>query len=218
MSKLLSGSSFQYSVTVQEEGSWLHAPGSDFSFAYLLDSWDHQTINSMTEAFERTLQMSSKIKESVKNTSGQDVVNGLYLLDQPSMTKAMNNIPGMGQTKVSQHHMDGEGIAASINEKFFRVVLAGISGNLEPINSYLTDSMGKVQAQTKKSTVTTSFGTVIGLVSLMPILNVPVITFTYAYASASQTKEFTKILCVSTEKQSYNIDFTTVNYNYVIPG
>lgn len=33
----------EYVMVSADGGTWLHAPGSDFLFAFLLDDWDNQT-------------------------------------------------------------------------------------------------------------------------------------------------------------------------------
>lgn len=203
-----------YYVTLTDSGKWLHAPGSDFLFAYLEDNWPTDVLQAVTTAFETALGMSTTIKSSVQSTSGQDVVNGLYLLDQTAMTKAMNAIPGMGQTTVDQNAEEGSGTAVTITGDFFAAILGGLGGDVEPMLTYLTTQMGDIQAQTKQSTVTENFGTVIGLISVMPVLNVPVTTFQYVYSSTQTSQWFVKVNCGSVEHQSYDYSYTVVSYNY----
>ncbi len=215
--KKLSRTNLEYRVILTETGSWLHAPGSDFLFAYIENDWDPTVQASVRQAFVTALKMSSSIKEAVKNTSGQDVVNGLYLLDQPAMTQAMNSIDGMGQTNVDQKTESGSGTAIAINQAFFNAILGGLGGDVAPLLAYLTEEMGDVQAQTKKSTVTENFGTVVGLISVMPVLEVPVTTFQYVYSSQATSSWFVSVNCGSVEHYSYNYGFTVVNYNYTDP-
>ncbi|MFI7675362.1 hypothetical protein [Actinophytocola sp. NPDC049390] len=203
-----------YMVTTTDSGQWLHAPGTDFLFAYIEDSWSQTLKDSVSQAFVSALQMSNVIKKAVLDTSGQEVENGLYLLDQTAMTTAMNSIQGMGETSVAQNEESGEGTAASINAQFFGVILAGLSGDVAPILGYLNDEMAKIQVQTKKSKVTSEFGTIIGLISVMPVLNVVVTTFQYAYSSSETADWFTHVTCGSVEHYSYDYKFTVVNYNY----
>ena len=207
-----------YYVTMTDNGKWLHAPGSDFLFAYLDASWPENVIAAVTAAFESALTMSSSIKAAVKQTSGQDVVNGLYLLDQPAMTTAMNTIDGMGETSVNQFSEEGSGTAVSITGDFFAAILGGLSGDVAPMLTYLTTEMGDVQAQVKKNTVTENFGTVIGLISVMPVLNIPVTSFQYVYSTSEVSKWFVKVNCGSVEHESYDYGYTVVNYNYVNPS
>ncbi|SOE23813.1 hypothetical protein SAMN06298216_4193 [Spirosomataceae bacterium TFI 002] len=207
-----------YLVTKVEGGKWLHAPGSDFLFAFLKETWDPALITKVTTAFEDALDVSNKIKAAVKATSGETVVDGLYLLDQPAMTKAMNTIDGMGMTRATMGNQNGNGVAVDINAKFFASVLGALGGDVTPILKYLTSQMGDMQAQTRKSNVTVDFGTVIGLVSVMPILDVVVTSFQYAYSSKQTSEEFVKWICGSATKYSYNYDFVTVNYNYRVPA
>ena len=204
-----------YLVTLTETGKWLHAPGSDFLFAYLENNWPESVQNAVTQAYEDALSMSSVIKASVKNTSGQDVVNGLYLLNQPAMTEAMNAIDGMGQTDVNSFNESGSGTAVSINGEFFAAILGGLGGDVAPLLTYLTTEMGDVQAQ---SPVTQAFGTVIGMISVMPVLNVPVTTFQYVYSDSQTGKWFVKVNCGSSEHYSYDYSYTVVAYNYVKPS
>jgi hypothetical protein len=203
-----------YHVTLTDVGKWLSAPGSDFLFAYLESDWPASVQAAVTSAFEAALKMSTVIKASVKENCGQDVVNGLYLLDQPSMTKAMNAIDGMGQTSVNQNAEDGSGTAASITGDFFAAILGGLGGDVAPLLTYLTTQMGDIQAQVKQDTVTNNFGTVIGLISVMPVLNVPVTTFVYAYSSQTTSTWFVTVNCGSAEQESYDYAYTTVEYNY----
>lgn len=207
-----------YHVTLTESGKWLHAPGSDFLFAYLESNWPPDVQASVTKAFETALGMSSAIKAAVKETSGQDVVKGLYLLDQAAMTEAMNSIDGMGQTSVDQNGESGSGTAVSINHEFFAAILGGLGGDVEPLMKYLTAEMGDVQAQTKESTVTDQFGTLVGLISVMPVLNVPVTSFQYVYSSSSTSEWFVSVTCGSIENYSYDYKYTVVEYNYDKPG
>ncbi|KAF1007294.1 MAG: hypothetical protein GAK28_01933 [Luteibacter sp.] len=203
-----------YAVILADTGKWLHAPGSDYLFAYLDNSWSPDLVAKVTSAFETALKMSSTIKEAVKNTSGQSVVDGLYLLEQPAMTKAMNSIPGMGLTQVAQQHQSGEGTAVDINGQFFAAILGGLGGDVAPMLNYLTTTMGDIQAQTQKSTVTKDFGTIMGLISVMPVLNVPVTSFQYVYSTSSVSTWFVKVNCASVQKQSYDYGYTVCNYNY----
>lgn len=206
--------SSSYRVVMTETGKWMHAEGSDFLFTYIEDGWKDDVKKSVVKAFETALGMSSKIKDAVKDTCGQDVVNGLYLLNKDDMTKAMNSITGMGETSVDQKHESGSGTAVEINKEFFTAVLAGLGGDVEPLLLYLTEEMGDVQAQTRQSTVTENFGTVIGLISLMPELDVPVTTFQYVYSSSKTSEWFVKVNCGSAKHYSYDYQFDVVNYNY----
>lgn len=203
-----------YHVTLTDTGKWLHAPSSDFLFAYLENDWPANVQAAVTTAFETALGMSSTIKAAVKSTSGQDVVNGLYLLDQAAMTKAMNAIDGMGLTAVDSYEESGSGTAASINGDFFSAILGGLGGDVAPLLTYLTTEMGDVQAQTAQSTVTENFGTIIGMVSVMPVLNIPVTSFQYVFSSSKVSQWFVKVNCGSVEHQSYDYSYTVAEYNY----
>lgn len=207
-----------YIVTMTDAGQWMHAPGTDFLFAYLENDWAPDVKTQVTNAFTAALGMSSTIKKAVLDTAGQKVVNGLYLLDQSSMTTAMNSIDGMGETSVDSNHQSGQGTALEINQEFFTSILAGLTGDVAPLMTYLTQEMGNVQAQTKQEGVTDNFGTVIGLISVMPILNVVTTTFQYAFSSTATSEWFVKVNCGSVEYYSYDYSYTVVNYNYVKPS
>lgn len=205
-------------VTFTDAGKWLHAPGSDFLFAYIDSTWPQSVQADVTSTFETALSLSQTIKDSVKKTAGQDVVNGLYLLNQPAMTEAMNAIDGMGQTAVATHSEQGSGTAVTINGEFFTAILGGLGGDVAPLMDFLTTQMGDLQVQTRQSKVTQNFGTVIGLISLMPVLNVPITSFQYVYSSAQTSQWFVQVMCVSTDHYDYDYDYTIVNYNYVKPS
>ncbi|MEC7770710.1 MAG: hypothetical protein VX798_05965 [Bacteroidota bacterium] len=208
----------QYNKVSTDKGTWLHAPGSDFLFAYLKKDWPADLTKKVTQAFEDALEMSSTIKDQVKDTSGDDVKNGLYLLNQSAMTKAMNNIDGMGETEVNQDGKSGSGTTVSINMEFFKAILGGLDGDVAPLMTYLNTQMSDVIAETRKSTVTQNFGTVIGLISVMPVLNVPVTSFQYVFSSAETSQWFVKLICGSTQHYSYDYKYTIVNYNYDKPS
>jgi hypothetical protein len=196
-------------------GKWIHAPSTDYVFAYLFDNWPQDVVAKITGAFTDALAMSSKIKDAVKATSGQQVVNGLYVLDQEAMTKAMNSITGMGMTAASQHNQSGSGTPSAIVNAFFQSVLAGLGGDVSPMSTYLHQKMADQQT-TAEGVTSTTLGTVIGLVSLMPVLNVPVTTFTYAFITGESKTWFTKVRCHDPQQhQSYDYNYTAVNYNYV---
>jgi hypothetical protein len=203
-----------YLVTLTDKGEWQHADGSDFLFAYIPNDWSNEAKAAVKAAFVKALTMSNTIKEAVRKTTGQAVEDGLYLVDPYSMTKAMNSIEGMGETAVNKESQKGSGTAVSINQQFFAAILGGLGGDVAPMLNYLTKEMGNVQAQTQDSGVKDYFGTVIGLVSLMPALDVAVTTFQYVCSSAAVSKWFVDLNCGSAERQSYDYSYTAVEYNY----
>ena len=207
-----------YNVFLTSTGQWMHAPSSNFLFAYIDNSWSAADKTAVAQAFKDALQMSTKIKNAVKATSGQDVVNGLYLLDQPAMTKAMNSIDGMGMTSAVKSHQAGSSTAVGITQEFFNSVLGGLGGDVAPMLKYLTTQMGDIQVEVKKNTSSKTFGIVIGLISLMPGLGIPITSFQYVYSSQATSSWFTKILCSSAEKHTYQYEYVVTNYNYNTPG
>jgi len=203
-----------YRVTLTDKGEWWHPNGSDFVFAYVDNNWSADLKQKVGKAYTAALAMSSSIKEAVKNTSGQTVEDGVYLLDQAAMIEAMNSIKGMGQTGVSQHSESGSGTALTITGDFFAAVLGALGGDVAPMLTYLTTQMGDMQAQVGKSTVTDNFGTVIGFISVEPGLDIIVTTFQYLYSTQETSQWFVKVPCGSVENQNYDYSYTVLEYNY----
>jgi hypothetical protein len=209
--------STSYIVTVTDDGEWLHPAGSDFLFAYLSKDLPDDVKLALRSAFTDALQLPNKIKAEVKATSGQDVVNGLYLLNREAMTKAMNNVDGMGQTTDDTQTKKGRDVSVGINAEFFAAVLAGLAGDVSSMMKYLTDEMGDLQAQVRDSTVTESFGTVIGTISVEPMLGVPVTTFKYVFSDSKTSDWFVSVPCGTAEEHDYDYSFTVVDYVYEKP-
>lgn len=201
-------------VVNTEEGQWIHADSSDFCFCFIHNEWDTETKKIMAKEFLRANAMSNKVKDAVKKLTGDEVVNGLYLLDVEDMVTAMNTIEGMGQTKDSMDSNKGSGTCTKINGEFFGDILAGLGGDVEPLMSYLTKSMEGVQAETKGSTVTNKFGIMIGLVSLVPQLNIPVTTFQYVYSNETTSTWMVSVNCGSSQRYSYDYTYDVVVFNY----
>lgn len=206
-----------YQVTVTDDGQWLHAPGSNFAFAYLGKTWDSDTHKVMTTAFQDALRMSSTIKDKVKAIDGgPGIAKGVYLINEAAMTQAMNSIDGMGETTANDKSNSGKQTIVEINKEFFAAILAGLTGDITPMLDFLTKEMGNLQAQVKEETVTDVFGTVIALISLMPELNVPVTTFQYVFSSSTTASWFVSLWpCTTVEKHSYDYKYRIVEYNYV---
>ena len=208
----------QYNVITTNKGQWMHAPGSDFIFAYIEDSWDTAVKTDVTKSFKKALSMSSVVKKAIKATSGEKVLNGLYTLDQPAMTKAMNSINGMGMTTAVKNSKSGSGTAVSINKEFFGSVLAGLGGDVAPLMTYLTQEMGDFKAEVKNQKTKGEFGTLIGMVGVMPGLGIPVTTFKYAFSSQKSKQWLVKLNCGSVSHHSYSYSYTAVDYNYTNPN
>ena len=201
----------QYSVTLTDSGRWLH---TDFLFGYIKNDWKQSTKNAAREAFEDALFMSSKIKEAVEQTSGEKVVDGLYLLDKKAIIKAMNSINGMGETKNHTQNLNGEGTAIYICKEFFKLVLAGLSGGVEAIMPELMKNMADFKGQISNSNVKDKFGTVIGIVNVVEEIDLAVITFNYVYASKEVSKWLVDIDCASVSHYHYDFDYLSVSFNY----
>lgn len=208
-----------YRVTLTDAGEWMHSEGSDFLFAYIPTSWDAGTKEAVKGAFVKALTMSTTIKAAVLTESGKAVEGGLYLLDEPTMTRAMTSIDGMGITGADQQQQSGSGTAVTITGEFFSAVLGGLGGDVAPLLAYLTTQMGDVQAETRQAKSVEDFGTVIGLISVMPGLDVVTTTFQYVYSSEETSAWFVKVNCGSAKHESYDYRYTVVDYNYApIPG
>lgn len=203
-----------YRVTLTDTGEWMHSEGSDFLFAYIPTSWDAGTKEAVKGAFVTALTMSTTIKAAVLKESGKAVEGGLYLLDEPTMSRAITSIDGMGMTDADQQHQSGSGTAASITGEFFSAVLGGLGGDVAPLLAYLTTQMGDVQAETRQAEGFENFGTVIGLISVMPGLDVVTTTFQYVFSSQETSAWFVKVNCGSVEHESYDYRYTVVDYNY----
>jgi len=203
-----------YRIALTDTGKWLHSIGSDFLFAYLETGWPAEVQAAITDAFETALGVSAAIKDAVRKTGGHEVVNGFYLLNDAAMTKAMHSIPGMGLTAVNSYEESGCGTAETINAEFFAGILEGLGGDVMPMLDYLTASMSDMQAQCRESTVTEIFGTVIGIVSPMPVLNVPVTTFQYVFSSSAVASWFGDVNCERTLPEAYDYSYTVAAYDY----
>ena len=130
------------------------------------------------------------------------------------MTKVMNTIPGMGQTSVIDKSFKGKDFASTICQNFFSQVLDGTGGDVDTIIEYLLSVMQKVQSQAKTTTSISNIGILICVVTLMPILNVPVIYFEYIYTSSKTQTWFIKVNCTLKMKIVYDLSYTSVKYNY----
>merc|ERR1712063_238205 len=208
-------SALNYNVLATESGSWMTSPGSDFVFAYVDQSWPSSFTQKIGVAFQAALSMTNTVKEAVRKTSGDDVVNGLYLLDQTAMIKAMNSIPGRGEQSAVQASQSGDGTSIDISTQFLTAALASVSGDVAPIAKYFNSEMANFQASLKETDQIDQFGTMIAFISGIPFLNVVTTTFQYSYAS-SEIKEFVvKLACSSSTKYKYDYRYTVVNFNYV---
>jgi hypothetical protein len=209
--------SVNYHVTTTDDGQWLHAPSSDFVFAYVANDWTADQKTAVTEAFKQALTMPNQIKKSIEGTGGKPPQNGLYILDQTAMTKAMVAIDGMGEVKAETSKNSGTKTAVDINLEFFTSVLAGLGGDVAPMFDYLNKSMQSFQAELSQNDDLQQFGTVFGLVSLMDVLDVAVTGFTYAYSSSDTKSLVVKANCGSVTKIEYSYSYTVVDYVYEAP-
>lgn len=209
--------SVNYLVTTTDDGQWLHAPSSDFVFAYVANDWTADQKTAVTEAFKQALTMPNQIKKSIEGKGGKPPQNGLYVLDAQAMTEAMVAINGMGEVKGNTSTNSGSKTAVDINMEFFTSVLAGLGGDVAPMMDYLNKSMQSFQAELSQNNDVQQFGTVFGLVSLMDVLDVAVTGFTYAYSSSDTKTLVVSANCGSATKIDYSYSYTVANYVYEAP-
>jgi hypothetical protein len=126
----------------------------------------------------------------------------------------MNAIDGMSLTGFDPNARSGSGTAPAIIADFFAAVLGGLGGDVMPMLSYLTTQMGNLQATVKQSTVTEAFGTVMGMISVMPVLNKVITSFRYVYSSQQTSAWFVSVPCGGVQNQSYNYSYMAVDYTY----
>jgi hypothetical protein len=130
------------------------------------------------------------------------------------MTKAMHAIQGMGLTAVNSYEESGCGTAARITEEFFAALLGGLGGDVAPMLDSLAAAMSDMQGHCRDCAVTENFGTVIGVVSPMPVLNVPVTTFQYVFSSSVVAPWFVNVNCDSPLAEPYDYSYTVAAYDY----
>lgn len=207
-----------YVVTPTNEGEWHHNPNSDFVFAYYDKAWPEDFRKEVGKAFKIAQSMSETIKDAVRDTSGQEVVNGLYVLDKKAMIKAMNSIKGMGETGADTSSESGTGTAATITKEFFAAALAGLGGDVAPMSEYLTKAMGDIQAEAKTKKSDRDFGTIVGMVSGDPDLDVVSISFKYVHSAGKTSEWFVSVKCASVEHHSYSYSYDYVDFNFNAPN
>jgi hypothetical protein len=203
-------------LTAQDaNGTWLHSQGSDFVFGFLKNDWNSNFRGKVGTAFSNAQPVANIIKEAVKTTSGETIVNGLYLLDQTAMVKAMNSVPGMAQIAVNQKSLTGSGTSADLNNSFFQAILGGLGGAVTPMQNYLNSQMAGFQSDLKKSSVKTDFGTLIGFISGVEPFDTVTTNFTFAYTSANNANTVEKVKCGHDKTHySWDINYTVVRFIY----
>lgn len=201
-----------------DDGTWIHTEGSDYIFYYKFDSWTDEQNKIMADAFLRGMQVPNLIKKSVKDTSGDDVKNGLYTLNEEAMVKALNNIDGMSQTNVVQRNLSGDGTVQKANEQLFNDILSGVGGSVNPMRDYLNRSMAATQATAADKPNASHLGTTITLLALVPGLNIALTSVVYAVSTAKSAGVLVKHKCSDdTTSFSYSVDYTKVGYSYTSP-
>ncbi|WP_298512236.1 hypothetical protein [uncultured Kordia sp.] len=203
---------------INNDGTWIHSEGSDYIFYYRFDSWNEEQKEVMRSAFIRALQVPNKIKEAVKETSGEEVVNGLYTSNSQAMIKALNTITGMSQTNAVKRQLIGNGTIQDANAQLFNDILSGVGGTVNPMRDYLNRAMAATQATAAGNTTAQHLGTTITLLSLVPGLNIALTSVVYAVSTATSAAVLIKHKCSNnTTRFSYNVDYTKVGYSYQEP-
>ena len=70
-----------------------------------------------------------------------------------------------------------------------------MGGDVAPLMSYLTGEMGDLQAEVRDAHSKSSFGTVIGTVSVEPDLGVPVTVFKYVFSGEATAELVVSVPC-----------------------
>ncbi|MXN75840.1 hypothetical protein GR157_13990 [Burkholderia sp. 4701] len=203
-----------YYVTVTDDGTWIHAASSDFVFAYESNSLTSDEKKILGQAFEQALGIPNKIKKAVEKITGQAVAQGVYIGDFNLVINALNSIDGMAQTSENTGGDSGNRIVADITDNFFQIILSGLGGDVKPLQKYLTGQMQGFQAALSQNQNFQNFGTVIGTVSLVEGLDVPVTSFQYIYSNYTTAQWVEQLSCSSVEKQSYSYNYTDVTFLY----
>ncbi|MBN2069011.1 MAG: hypothetical protein JW739_05175 [Opitutales bacterium] len=197
-----------------ESGVWLHGPDSNLAFAFIQNSWSEETKENMEKAFVKCTELFPVIIDEVEKTTESPVVNGLYLLNKDQMIKVMNSIQGMGQTSAQNQEFDGYANATTICKLFFNDLLSNLGGDVTPMMNYLVEQMRIVQEQAEEATIDNDFGILVGIASLMPVLEMPITTFVYISTQSESKSWFVSLSCLNPKKVKFSIKTTVVKWNY----
>jgi hypothetical protein len=197
-------------------GTWKHAMSGSFVFYFEQYGWTTNQKQIMAKAFKEALGIPNLIKQAVLDTSGQDVVNGVYTQDKSAMVKAMNSIHGMSQTSSSTSNLSGSGTITDANQQLFNRMLAGIGGDVSPMMTYLNSEMSIYQ-QTAAGMPTSPqyFGISMAVLSLVEVFDTPVTSALYTFTKADSAATLIEHSCESpTTEFSWNLDYEIVKFLY----
>jgi hypothetical protein len=199
-------------------GYWLYSSDIKFCFAYIDDKYSENQVKIIKEAFGKMPDYFEMINEKIPdtNTKGSNTIRDFYLLDDKAISKIMSSIKGMGQVSIQNVKFSGESTAQNICKTFFANVLEKLGGDISSISSILLNGMNSIQNQVKETTVKNAFGILIGIVSLMPGMDIVVISFYYIYVSVDYKKWFISLNCSSPNTVKYSLSYKIIAYNYNI--
>ena len=192
------------------EGSWKKVRTSTaFTFCWIPDKENPEIKQKLRSAFVEGQQLDKKINNALKRMNAK---NGLYLAHEKEMIKALNSIDGLNQHDNNTIRKKGSKTTVEITKEFFKMVLAGLQGNVSSIKKFLTEEMKSLHVTAKEHQDAEKFGILFILVSLN--CGMPSIDVKYAYISEESKDFFVQASCSKTEKQSYNVEYTIVEFSY----
>ena len=87
--------------------TWPYYSSTGFLFEFRSENWTEEEKDTLTKDFDSIISMFTKIGNLATKVSGPSAVaGGLFYLEKSTMTKVMNQIPGMGQTSAHIHTMN----------------------------------------------------------------------------------------------------------------
>jgi hypothetical protein len=201
-----------------DSGHWKHPLDSDLLFAYIKESDDSKFEKKINAAYNTALKLFKKIQCEVQKETGKPVKNGVYLLSTSAMVKILNDISGMAQTSVNQKTFTEKGTSSVITVDFFQSLLDNLGGNVELIGKYLSTELLAIQAQVRRLSKNTKFGTLIAIVDGIEAFDTVTISFSFITLSTQKSvKSFISLRCKSIDKMKLNLDYTITRFTYNTP-
>lgn len=207
-----------YNEVITKTGMWLHSIDTNFLFSFIPNTYTKKEKQDTINCFKENLKTLLLIQNKTIDIIGRDsVADSLYFVNKDQIIKTMISIPGMGMTSVLTSDKEVSGTAASINLNLFKNILSETGGEVDVLNEFLIKSMGKLQFLSKKSTEKEYNGMIVGVVSLMPILGIPVVTFKYIYTASDTKEHFQTMSCEDEKKYIFDEEYMQVIYNLIAP-
>ena len=192
------------------EGKWEKARTSTaFTFCWIPDKENPEIKQKLRSAFVEGQQLDKKINNALKRMNAK---NGLYLAHEKEMIKALNSIDGLNQHDNNTIRKKGSKTTVEITKEFFKMVLAGLQGNVSSIEKFLTEEMKSLHVTAGENHEAQKMGILLILISVK--CGMPNIDVKYVYVSEEFKDWFVKTPCHTIEKQSYNMEYTYVNFSY----